>query len=54
MAEIIIAILIHLSTIAGGVPADKADKEKASNDEKKKTEAPIKGSGGTGNWGENG
>lgn len=51
MTEIIIAIILQISTILGGVPTDKS---KADNNEKSaekaKTEKDIKGSGGTGVW----
>lgn len=57
MAEIIIATLIYLSTILGGVPADKEANEVASEKNKTKTEKPavkgekpVNGTGGNGGW----
>lgn len=51
MTEIIVALILQLTTILGGVPADKDKTEKdAVTNDKKKTENTVKGSGGTGNW----
>lgn len=51
MTEIIIAIILQLSTILGGAPADKEKSDNPSNSNgKEKTEKPVTSSGGTGNW----
>lgn len=50
MTEIIIAIILHLATLAGGTTADKKDAEKA---DKTKNERPINGSGGGVVWEDN-
>lgn len=51
MNEIIIAVIIYLSTILGGVPAEKKQSD-TSETSKSKKEQPINGSGGTGTWGD--
>lgn len=52
MTEIIIAVIIQLSTLLGGLPADKNAAENNGKSQDKK-EQPIKGSGGSGTWQDN-
>lgn len=55
MTEIIVSILLYLTTILGGVPNEnKGSENKDNQSDKKKTEETVKGSGGSGGYQEGG
>ncbi|NDK55992.1 hypothetical protein [Pontibacter fetidus] len=50
MVEIIIAVILQVATIIGGVSTEKELADQKAKDEKAKKEMMIKTDGGTGNW----
>lgn len=50
MIEILIAVILQVTTIAGGVDSGNDLADQKAKDEKVKKEQLIKAEGGTGNW----
>lgn len=50
MIEIIIAVLLQVTTILGGVDADKEKADQKAKEEKATHEQPINAQGGSGAW----
>jgi hypothetical protein len=50
MIEIIIAVILQVTTILGGVTSEKEIADQKAKEEKAKKEQLIKTDGGTGNW----
>lgn len=50
MIEIVIAVILQVTTIINGVGTDKEKADQKAKDEKVKQEQPINSQGGSGNW----
>lgn len=54
MIEIIVAIILQITTIIGGGDSEKAKAEQKAKEQKAKTEQNSNADGGAGNWDDNG